>query len=59
MIPKKLYGAISKRISTNAEKKKTDRNLNFEMAMTKAVMTKPLMKYGKKEKEFDQRESFI
>ena len=43
MILKKLYNAISKRISTNTEKKKTDGKPNFEMARTKAATTKPLM----------------
>jgi hypothetical protein len=37
---KKLYNAISKIILINPEKKKTDGKLNFEMATTKAVMTK-------------------
>ncbi len=38
---KKLYGALSKRISTNTEKTKSDGKLNFEMVTTKAVMTIP------------------
>jgi hypothetical protein len=54
---KKLYNAISKRVSTNTEKMKTDGKPNFEMATTKAAMTKPQMEYKKKEKEFDQRQA--
>jgi hypothetical protein len=53
----KLYNAISKRILTNTGKKKSDGKLNFEMATTKAAMTKPLMKYEKEEKEIDQRQA--
>jgi hypothetical protein len=46
---KKIYGAISKRITTNTEKTKTDGKLNFEMVTTKAVMTKPQMEQEKKQ----------
>jgi hypothetical protein len=44
---KKLCNAISKRISTNTEKTKTDGELNFEMAATKTVTAKPQMEYEK------------
>jgi hypothetical protein len=36
---KKLFGAISKRTSTNTEKTKTDRKLNYETVTTKSVTT--------------------
>jgi hypothetical protein len=45
-----MYNAISKRISTNTEKTKTDGKPNFETATTNAAMTKPQMEYEKKEK---------
>ncbi len=50
---KKIFGAISKRTSTNTEKTKTDGKLNYETVTTKAVMTIPQMEHEKKANEFD------
>jgi hypothetical protein len=47
---KKLCCAISKIISNNSEKTKTDGELNFEMVTSKAVTTKHQMEHEKKEK---------